>query len=48
LKRRFGFHPLCAFVDDGSDGTGAPMATPLRPTLLALTQKLLHATVPRN
>jgi len=27
----FGFHPLCAFVDHGTDGTGEPLAIHLRP-----------------
>lgn len=26
----FGYHPLCAFLDDGSDGTGEPLAIQLR------------------
>ena len=30
-KRGFGFHPLCAFVDHGSGGTGEPLAIALRP-----------------
>lgn len=30
-KRGFGFHPLCAFVDHGADGTGEPLAIQLRP-----------------
>lgn len=29
-KRGFGFHPLCAFVDHGSAGTGEPVAILLR------------------
>ena len=29
-KRGFGFHPLCAFVDHGSEGTGEPLAIALR------------------
>ncbi|WP_109505646.1 IS1380 family transposase, partial [Nocardioides speluncae] len=29
-KRGFGFHPLCAFVDHGPEGTGEPLATLLR------------------
>jgi hypothetical protein len=29
-KRGFGFHPLCAFVDHGSAGTGEPLAILLR------------------
>ncbi len=31
FKRGFGFHPLCAFVDHGTDGTGEPVAILLRP-----------------
>ena len=31
FKRGFGFHPLCAFVDHGPDGTGEPLAVLLRP-----------------
>lgn len=31
FKRGFGFHPLCAFVDHGPDGTGEPLAILLRP-----------------
>ena len=31
FKRGFGFHPLCAFVDHGPDGTGEPLAIWLRP-----------------
>jgi hypothetical protein len=31
FKRGFGFHPLCAFVDHGADGTGEPLAVLLRP-----------------
>lgn len=30
-KRGFGFHPLWAFVDHGSEGTGEPLAVLLRP-----------------
>lgn len=30
-KRGFGFHPLCAFVDHGGEGTGEPVAMLLRP-----------------
>ena len=30
FKRGFGFHPLCTFVDHGSDGTGEPLAVMLR------------------
>ena len=31
FKRGYGFHPLCAFVDHGQDGTGEPVAVVLRP-----------------
>ena len=30
FKRGYGFHPLCAFVDHGADGTGEPLAVLLR------------------
>jgi hypothetical protein len=30
FKRGFGFHPLCAFVDHGTEGTGEPLAIKLR------------------
>ncbi|EKT82561.1 putative transposase [Rhodococcus opacus M213] len=30
FKRGFGFHPLCAFVDHGGEGTGEPVAMLLR------------------
>ena len=30
FKRGFGFHPLCAFVDHGAQGTGEPLAILLR------------------
>ena len=29
-KRGYGFHPLCAFVDHGGEGTGEPLAIMLR------------------
>jgi len=31
FKRGYGFHPLCAFVDHGQDGTGEPLHLMLRP-----------------
>nr|WP_259559731.1 transposase [Brachybacterium sillae] len=31
FKRGFGYHPLCAFLDHGSEGTGEPLAIHLRP-----------------
>jgi hypothetical protein len=30
FKRGFGFHPLCAFLDHGPEGTGEPLAILLR------------------
>src|SRR5205085_1186046 len=30
FKRGFGFHPLCAFLDHGSEGTGEPLTILLR------------------
>jgi len=30
FKRGFGFHPLCAFLDHGPEGTGEPLAVMLR------------------
>ena len=26
FKRGYGFHPLCAFVDHGAEGTGEPLS----------------------
>jgi hypothetical protein len=31
FKRGYGFHPLCAFVDHGAQGTGEPLSILLRP-----------------
>jgi hypothetical protein len=31
FKRGYGFHPLCAFLDHGADGTGEPLQIMLRP-----------------
>ena len=31
FKRGFGFHPLCSFIDHGTEGTGEPLAMMLRP-----------------
>jgi hypothetical protein len=31
FKRGYGFHPLCAFVDHGAEGTGEPLSILLRP-----------------
>lgn len=51
FKRGFGFHPLCAFVDHGAEGTGEPLAVMLRagnarsntaPDHIALTRQALR------
>jgi hypothetical protein len=31
FKKGFGFHPLCSFIDPGTEGTGEPLAVMLRP-----------------
>lgn len=31
FKRGYGFHPLCAFLDHGAQGTGEPLSIALRP-----------------
>ena len=31
FKKGFGFHPLCSFIDHGTEGTGEPLAMMLRP-----------------
>jgi hypothetical protein len=31
MKREYGFHPLCAFVDHGATGTGEPLAISAAP-----------------
>ena len=31
FKRGFGFHPLCSFIDHGTEGTGEPLSVMLRP-----------------
>ncbi|MFT4044624.1 MAG: IS1380 family transposase [Gordonia sp. (in: high G+C Gram-positive bacteria)] len=44
-KRGFGFHPLCAFVDHGPDGTGEPVAMMLRPGNAGANTAADHITV---
>ena len=44
-KRGFGFHPLCAFVDHGSQGTGEPLAIQLRPGNAGANTAADHITV---
>ena len=45
FKRGFGFHPLCAFVDHGPDGTGEPLAIALRPGNAGSNTAADHITV---
>ena len=44
-KRGFGFHPLCAFVDHGPEGTGEPVAMMLRPGNAGANTAADHITV---
>jgi hypothetical protein len=44
-KRGFGFHPLCAFVDHGPDGTGEPLAVMLRAGNAGANTAADHITV---
>lgn len=44
-KRGFGFHPLCAFVDHGTTGTGEPVAMLLRPGNAGSNTAADHLTV---
>jgi hypothetical protein len=45
FKRGFGFHPLCAFVDHGPDGTGEPLHIRLRPGNAGSNTAADHITV---
>ncbi|MCQ4138237.1 IS1380 family transposase, partial [Rhodococcus rhodochrous] len=45
FKRGFGFHPLCAFVDHGTGGTGEPVAMLLRPGNSGSNTAADHVTV---
>jgi hypothetical protein len=47
FKRGFGFHPLWAFLDHGSDGTGEPLAFVLRPGNAGSNTVVDHITVLR-
>ncbi|WP_448070744.1 IS1380 family transposase [Georgenia yuyongxinii] len=44
-KRGYGFHPLCAFVDHGPEGTGEPLAILLRPGKAGSNTAADHITV---
>ena len=48
FKRGFGFHPLCAFVDHGADGTGEPLAVLLRPGNAGSNTATDHITVTKD
>jgi hypothetical protein len=47
FKRGYGFHPLCAFVDHGPDGSGEPLAVMLRPGNAGSNTAADHITVVR-
>ncbi len=47
-KKGFGFHPLCAFVDHGPQGTGEPLAIQLRPGRAGANKAADHITVTRD
>ena len=48
FKRGFGFHPLCAFLDHGADGTGEALAIRLRPGNAGSNTASDHITVIRQ
>lgn len=48
FKRGYGFHPLCAFVDHGPDGSGEPLAVLLRPGNAGSNTAADHITVVRD
>lgn len=48
FKRGFGYHPLCAFLDHGSEGTGEPLAIQLRPGNAGSNTAADHITVTRQ
>ena len=48
FKRGFGFHPLCAFVDHGADGTGEALAVQLRPGNAGSNTAADHIAVTRQ
>ena len=45
FKRGYGFHPLCAFLDHGAEGTGEPLAILLRPGNAGSNTASDHITV---
>jgi len=48
FKKGYGFHPLCAFVDHGQEGTGEPLALLLRPGNAGSNKATDHITVLRQ
>ncbi len=48
FKRGFGFHPLWAFLDNGADGSGEPLACLLRPGNAGSKTAADHITVTRE
>ncbi|WP_288832852.1 IS1380 family transposase [uncultured Corynebacterium sp.] len=48
FKRGFGYHPLCAFLDHGSDGTGEPLAIQLRPGNAGSNTAADHISITRQ
>ncbi|MDX2972186.1 IS1380 family transposase [Kribbella solani] len=48
FKRGYGFHPLCAFVDHGPDGSGEPLAVMLRPGNAGSNTAADHIAVVRD
>lgn len=48
FKKGYGFHPLCAFVDHGQEGTGEPLAILLRPGNAGSNTATDHITVLRQ
>jgi len=47
-KRGYGFHPLCAFVDHGAEGTGESLAVLLRPGNAGSNTAADHITVVKD
>ena len=47
-KRGYGFHPLCAFLDHGAQGTGEPLVIALRPGNAGSNTAADHVSVLRE
>ena len=47
-KKGYGFHPLCAFLDHGAEGTGEPLTVLLRPGNAGSNTAADHITVCRQ